>query len=1050
MKIYNYYNTGTGLADRFIRPILLVAACVCCIFHTIEPLHAAEERKTVSGIVVDKNDEPIIGANVFALNTTIGIATDIEGRFAMQVPGSIDRLVVSYVGMTSVEVAAGEDLRIVLQPHSELEEVVVVGYGAQKKASISGAISAVTNKDIVTTKSPSLAVALAGKVPGLNIRQTNGMPGSFSTDVNVRGMGTPLIIIDGVVRHDMTEFQKLVPEDVESITVLKDASAAIYGINSSNGAILVTTKSGTKGPLKVSLNMLFGVSSPTRHTEMMNGRQYWEIRNEDGVNSGGTPYFGSREALEKAQALPSVDWYDETFKKATFQQQYSLTVEGGTDKISTYTSIGYQTDNGLLRSNDIGYEKYSFRTGTQFAPHRDLKINLSLSGYSDMRKQPGTWDDAFSYINRAAHGIIPTESIYANNNPLYFNRPEALGENSVQYADRDQVGYREWRDKLFSSNLSIVYSAPFLQGLEIKLSGAYDAKSSDEVAVQKNIRSYRYSAENDEYISIPDKFVPNIRNDKTLVYRLNTQASIGYKRLFAEAHNLNILGVFEVRQDKDSYLGGQRFYDGEFFPSDNIDQAPEASQKTYGHTGLFRYVSFIGRLNYDYRGKYLVEFAFREDGSYRYAPNQRWGFFPVVSGAWRISEEPFVRDNAPWITNLKIRGSWGRTGQDEGNAFQYVAGYDRYNGYVLDPSGRYTNGYRSTGLTNPYLSWTTSDTSDLGIDISLWGGKLDLTADIYRRDRKGLLADRYGSLPNIFGAKLPQENLNSERTEGFELMIGHRNTEGEFTYGVTANVSFNRTKNLHVERGPYSCSMDRWRNGSDNRWQGIGWGYLVSGQYQDFEQIRNGVIEGYHDGQANATRLPGDYIHVDVNNDGMIDQNDMLPLFWTGAPKVNYGLTIYGAWKGLDFSMLWQGAGKYTVKHDAILGRVLDQHYSNSPAMFYDRWHLKDAFDPESEWIAGKYPATRSDNAFQGSNNYESSRQRINGTYLRLKNIEVGYTIGSLTKAGISKLRCYVNLTNPLIFCHRDLKSFDPEASDGAGFQYPLTRMCNLGINVTF
>lgn len=791
---------------------------------------SAQSTARASGEVVDQDNEAVIGASVRVKGQKFGVTTDVDGKFALDVPGDAKTLVISFIGMNTVEVPVGTELKIVLTPStSAMDEVVVVGYGTQKRASVSGAISTISNKDIITTKSPSTAAALSGKIPGLNIRQTNGQPGSFSTDINVRGMGAPMIIIDGVVRNDATEFQKLNPEDIENITVLKDASAAIYGINSSNGAILVTTKGGKSGPMKVKLDMLFGISSPTRHTKMMDVAQYWEIRNENEFNINGIPYFGTREALNEARALPYTDWYDATFKKSTFQQQYNISFEGGSDKVSTYANFGYMTDNGLLRSGDIGYEKFSFRNSTQFNPLKGLKINLILSGYSDVRKQPGTWSDAFTYINRAAHGIIPSETIYANNNPLYYNRPEALGENPLQLSDREEVGYTEWRDKVFQSNLTVTYQIPGVEGLEVKFTGAYDAKISDVLKVQKNIKNYRYSAENDEYVATPAMFVPSIRNEKTDVYRLNTQIGLNYKRTFARKHNLSVLGVFETREDQDSYLGGERYYDDELFTNDNLDQAPEAGQKTNGHKGIYRYLSVIGRLNYDFEGKYLVEFAFREDGSYRYAPSQRWGFFPVVSGAWRLSEESFIRNNVDFITNLKIRASWGRTGQDEGNAFQYISGYTGYNGYVLDASGKYTNGYISTGLTNPYLSWTTSKTTDIGVDVSLWKGLLDFTVDIYRRDREGMLADRYGSLPNIFGATLPMENLNSNRTEGFEIFVGHRHRIGEVIYGVNANMSFNRSQYRYIERGPFRSSMDRWRNGNNNRYSDIGWGYNVLG-----------------------------------------------------------------------------------------------------------------------------------------------------------------------------------------------------------------------------
>jgi len=1010
-----------------------------------------QAQMTASGIVVDETDTPLIGCIIKikgAKDVNSGTVTDIDGKFSLKTPASAV-LTFSMIGMQTIELPAKEGMHIVMKDKNvELDDIVVVGYATQKKASLTGAISSINNKDILTTKTPSLAVALAGKIPGLRIRQTNGQPGTFATDVNIRGMGTPMIVIDGVVRNETTEFQKLNPEDIESITVLKDASAAIYGINSSNGAILVTTKSGKKGPLKLSLNTTWGFSAPTTHINMMNTSQYWDIRNEDSMNSTGNPYFATQQELANAQAQPNVDWYDKVFKSSAFQQSYNLSLEGGGDKVSSYTNLGYMTDNGLLRSGDIGYHKYSLRNGTQYQATPNLKVNLSLYGYTDFRKQPGTQDDTFYYLNKAVHGIIPSETVYANNNPQYYNRPMPLNDNPVQFAQRDQVGYGEWRDHFFQGSLAITFDVPKVEGLSLKAQASYDYKSTIKTKVQKRPINYLYSASSDEYTPY-STFDPSIQEETWTNDRFNFQGSVNYKRTFANAHNVNAVGVFETRQEDGRYVGAKRFYDGDFFTTDNIDRAPESKMQANGNTNKSTFVSVIGRFNYDYKSRYLIEFAFREDGSYRYHPDKRWGFFPVVSGAWRLSEEPFIANKIPFLSNLKIRGSWGRSGEDAGNPFQYIQGYGSYNGYVLG-DGKYTNGYASMGLVNKNLGWITSEMENIGIDVSLWNGLLDYSADIYKRDRDGLLATRAQALPNTFGASLPQENLTSDRTYGFEMSIGHRNKIGDLNYGVTANMNFSRSKTTYLERTPFRSSWDKWKNGAVDRYHDIGWGYQVNGQYQNFDQIRNGVIESGASG--NSKTLPGDYIHLDINGDGVINDKDMMPMFWTGSPKMTFGLTIYADWKGLDMNMLWSGAAKYTAKYNEILGNVLALDSSNTPAMYYDRWHLADVYDPNSQWLPGKYPATRRLDSDNGGNRLESNMQRINATYLRLKNIELGYTLPDRLskKMGISKIRVYANLTNPFVISNKMLKGFDPEISDGNGFQYPLQKSYNFGLNINF
>ncbi|WP_343306804.1 TonB-dependent receptor [Chitinophaga niabensis] len=1007
-----------------------------------------QQDKKVEGVVVDQKGEPIPGATVTAKGTKLGTTTDLQGKFSFSVPDNIAVIVVTYVGMKTVEVSTGQGLRVMLEATDEaLNEVVVVGYGRLRKLSLTGSISSISNKDIITTRAPSLAVALAGKVPGLQIRQNNGTPGGFSTNINIRGMGTPMFVIDGVVRNEPTEFQKLNPEDIESITVLKDASAAIYGINSSNGVILVKTKSGTKGPLRVSYSGLAGVTRPTQHTKMMDVSQYWEIRNEDAFNSTGTPYFSSKQALEEAKALPYTNWYKEVFQQVAFQHQHNITIEGGTDKISTYTNIGYMTDNGLLRSGDIGYNKYSFRNGTTFQPNKYVKVELNLYGFTDYRKQPGTWDDAFFYLNKAAHGLIPSESVYANNNPLYYNRPRTFSDNPLQFSQRDIFGYGEWRDKFFQSFLAMTINVPNVEGLQLRFQGAYDGKTTIRTRVQKRAINYIYSATTDSYTPY-NNYDPSIQEEAGTTTRLNFQGHILYNKQIAQHHNVGVVLVAEARQDNTRYLSGKRFYEGDLFTIDNIDRAPVTNQQTAGNTGVFKYASFIGRFNYDYRSKYLLEFAFREDGSYRYAPDKRWGFFPVISGGWRISEEPFLKNNTRVITDLKLRGSYGTTAQDAGNAFQFIPGYTSYNGYVL--GDKFISGYTNAGLLNANLTWTTSKTADVGIDVSLWNGKLDFTFDLFRRNRTGLLATRAQALPNTFGAALPQENLNSDRTDGFEMSIGHKNRIGELEYGVSGNMYIGRTQMLYLERAPFRSSYDRWRNGAANRWQDIGWGYQVAGQYQNYDAIRNGVIETTSYG--NSRTLPGDYMHLDVNGDGVINGKDQMPLFWNGQPKMGFGLNINASWRGLDFNMLWQGAGMYSLRYNEVLGRVLALDAANSPAFYYDRWHLADIYDPNSEWIPGKYPSTRRLDSDNGANYLESDIQRVDATYARLKNMEIGYRLPNsvLRFLGVSRFRCYVNLFNPLVICNSYLKSFDPEITDGNGFQYPLSKGYNFGVNLTF
>lgn len=1019
---------------------------------SVEEIVQAQKRFVVNGKVIDANKEALIGVSIKIKGTTRGTVSNMDGAFEIEVQLG-DLLEFTYMGFASrsYKVENTKDILIQMQEKmEEIDDVVVVGYATQKKISLTGAISNIKGDDILTTKNPSLAVALAGKVPGLQIRQQSGMPGEFNTSINVRGMGSPLYVIDGVVRDGGAEFQRINPEDIESVTVLKDASAAIYGINSSNGVIIVKTKSGKEGPMRITYSGMAGLSSPTTHVDMFNVRQYEEIRNEAEVNVGRAPIYSSRESLNMAAGKPYVNWYDEVFKKAAFQQQHNLTLEGGSDKLSTFISAGYVTDNGLLKSGDIGYEKFSLRSNVKFDVSKNFSAALNVSGWTDKRKQPGTDPGAYFFLAKSAHSVIPSETVYANNNTDYFNKPAPLGENPVAASDRDLFGYTEWRNRMLQTSLDLTYKVPYIKGLSLRLLGAYDYRSAGNTRVQKALKLYNYLQTDDSGEYQPSTLGdPFIQEETSNFTRVDLQTHIAYNNKIGDDHSIGAVLVFEAKEENERYLSGKRYYD--FFTTDIIDRAPVNGQETGGWTLKRTYLSYIGRLNYNFREKYLLELAFRYDGSYRYEPDQRWGFFPVVSAGWRISEEKFIKEKLPFITNLKLRASYGKTGQDEGDAFQYVPGYASSGGYVFDER-TYTNGYGRTALMNDKLTWNTARTADIGFDLSFKNGLFDVEFDVYRRDRSGLLGRKYGSLPNTFGATLPEENLNKDRTEGFELTLGHRNHIGKVEYGIRGNINIGRTKVIYSENAPFTSSWDKYRNGVLGRWNDIGWGYNVIGQAQNFDDIRN--LKHIQTGdRANSAMLPGDYIHQDVNGDGLIDAKDERPMFWNGEPKLHFGFTMDAKWNGFDIFMLWQGSALNSAAYNEVLGGVL-AFGGNSPEFYYDRWHLEDVYNSDSKWVEGYWPATRANSYDQGSNLYKSNANQFSSFYLRLKSIELGYTLPAkfLKTKNIKNMRLFVNGYNLLVFCDKYLKNVDPEIgnNNGYGFNYPLSVSYNLGVNITF
>lgn len=1018
--------------------------------------YAQAQERTISGKVIDAaSNEPLIGAEVVIRGTNIGtMVVASDGSFSLTYDLSVVTdpvLETSFLGyQTSKESILGKSvINIILRPSNEmLEELVVVGYGTSKKATLTGAIESVSSDEILTTKTASLAGALAGKIPGLLIMQTDGMPGAFTTTISVRGQGGPMFVIDGVVRNDATEFQKLSPEDIESISVLKDASAAIYGINSSNGVILVTTKKGQEGPVKITYNGNVGVMAPAKHIETLNVEEYWDnIQQLRFLNNTGNKL--TPEALAEKKSHEYVDWYAATFKKATVTHNHNVSVSGGNEKLQGYANVGYQKDYGLLRSGDLGYDKYNLRGSLVFTPNKNWKVELGVSGHKDKRYQPGTWNDAFFFIMKMCHGMIPDTPIYVNGDSRYPYMPELGYDNPVVTSQKEYIGYKTWEEALLQTNASVEWSLPWVEGLKLRVKAAYDLKHNNNIAVQKNFDVYRADAEGKPYkAKTMVHNAPNMNDEASLFQRIFWQAMISYDRTFKDAHHVSATLAFEGRSEPYHYLRAQRFYDGSVFTSDMINMIPEDGMVGAGNTNLKRYMSLIGRFNYSYKDKYLVEFAFREDGSYRYHPDSRWGFFPVASVGWRISEEPFVKDNAPWITNIKIRASYGVSAEDAGNPYQYIPAWGYGGGYVMDDSGSFVRGFTPPAFANSKLTWVQSKLADIGLDINLWNGKLGLTLDYYQKDRTGLLANRLSGLPNHVGVSLPQENLNADRNCGFDMVLSHYNEVGEFWYSASFNVFMNRWMPTKVQRAPFRSSYDEWRNKTEGRWGDIGWGYNVLGQFQNLDQIHGeGSVIETTGNWGNFMTYPGDYIHEDVNGNGWIDGGDALPIFWNGKPKVSYGLNIAFGWKGIDFNMLWNGGSNYSVKYSEILAPVNGD--ANIPKIYADRWRLSDPFDLNSEWIPGKYPASHSTGT---SNALESPANRLPGAYARLKSVELGYTLPKavLAKARISNLRFYVNLLNPLLITNKDLGSFDPELKDGKAFGYPLSRTYSFGLSVSF
>ena len=554
------------------------------------------QSNLITGKVIDNANEPIIGASIQSSVAGKGTISNMNGDFSIEVPVGTE-LTISFLGYRTQKIKVSDMRSLViklLEDTQALDEVVVVGYGVQKKESLTGAISNIKNDEIIKTKATSLAQSLEGKVSGLKIRQNDGEPGQFRSDINIRGLGTPLFIIDGIVRDGANEFQRLNPDDIESISFLKDGTAAIYGMNSANGAIIVTTKKGYKGKAKISLSANWGWSKPTNIPKMTNAAQYMELRNDAAILGEGNPLV-TKEELELwktgAPGYASTDLYDHVIKNSSIQQQYTLSLQGGSDIVSYFGSFSYASDEGLLKSGDLGYEKFTFRSNTDIKIAKGLTAGVNLAGRYDKTSQP--WN-SFYEIFKQTRVNVPTVPAYANNNPDYL-ATQSMGINPIALADADMTGYHYYYNKNFQSTFTLKYEVPFVQGLFVQGQLGYDYNHNKHKGLRKKFSTYTYAIETDEYIENEYNNPSMIQVNNNEASRLDMQAQISYNRLFNDTHNVSATLVYERRQEKSDWSNIERKFD--LLTYDEVDYAGLKDAVSGGMSNEQAFISYVGRFN---------------------------------------------------------------------------------------------------------------------------------------------------------------------------------------------------------------------------------------------------------------------------------------------------------------------------------------------------------------------------------------------------------------------------------------------------------------------
>ncbi|QTD37636.1 TonB-dependent receptor [Polaribacter batillariae] len=1012
-------------------------------------------QKQVTGKVTSADNQPLPGVSILVKGTTNGVSTDFDGNYTITKITDNAVLVFSYLGSKTKEVTVGDKtiINVVLQDDvSALSEIVVVGYGTKKKSEIISSVSTVSSAELAKASVPNLQSALSGRLSGVFSRQTSGEPGRDGANIQIRGFGNALIIVDGVQGRDYSDLD---PNEIESISVLKDAaSAAVYGNQGANGVVLVTTKRGKIGKPKFSLSTRYGLQEPHRMPQVLSTNQWQTLVTE----------YRANEALIRGNEVTAADlerrvydydtnWYDELLRAAPISQ-HNVNISGGTEKIKYFMSGGFLHQEGIWKTNSVSKDRFNVRSNIDVDLNDNLKVSLGFGGIINQVEYPGASSELIAARLRSAP-FIPVK--YPGFKE-YASPTTTGGGNPVALADPNASGYSRRNERTYNINFITEYKVPFLDGLSLKGVVGYDTYDRNQKTWNTDIVYRSFAQDSGEFL-----LSNNASNaDKATLSRgdgfnstLTLQGFINYKQSF-EGHNFDTSLIYERNQSEinsfNSTVGD--------FPSTVLDQfAGGLNTLNKFNTDYERKLvseAIIGRLSYDYESKYLLNFNFRYDGAQHFAPGKKWGFFPSAAVGWVVSKEDFMESISNTLTQFKLKASWGKLG-DLSSARNYYlnTGFNYYQSGFLYPGNALAFGDRvlfnptETNEANPDFTWATSTTLNLGFEATLWENLFTVSAEYFVRNREGLPAqrnnDNAGALATVY-------NLNSDRTVGFDLSIGHDYKIGEFKYGITGNLSWARTKNIYNEdNGQYTNGRTRWRFDADGNWNNVRWGHEVIGRYQNQEEIDNAPI---HRGvSSNAVILPGDLKYEDYNGDGFIDEQDQKPIGRGAYPELIFGANFNAEWRGFDFSMFWQGAARSEFNlgifdYTAFSEGNLDV---NTWEYFSDRWRKADYTDPNSAWIPGEQPAIR-DFQTESINNLPSTFRNQDGKYIRLKNIELGYSIPKYVakNLNITSLRLYVNATNALTFSEN--KFIDPEQREG-GFNlggYPQIRSFNLGLNLKF
>lgn len=1002
------------------------------------------QNVTIKGTVADTKGEPLMGVTVQIKGSTIGTITDMDGRFTLSGVPSNATINISYIGMLSqsVQLKGRTSLNIILEEDSELlDEVVVVGYGTQKKGMLTGSISSVKSEKLTVAPVGNVTNMMAGQLPGVITKQLSGAPGDDAATINIRGFGTPLVIVDGVE----SSLSNIDPWQIESISVLKDGAASIYGSRAGNGVVVITTKRGAVQKPTITVNSSFSLQGSTKINRPQSSGQRAQLMRESHINQGlpmeQVPY--TEEQIEKyfkgddPHYLNS-DWFKATIRDYAPQHNHNIGISGGTEALKFYGFLGYNRQETIIKHDGGSYDRYNFQASVDAKVTSNLALTVDVNSIYEDRN--------FSYLGLFGGSNLWRE-LYVSDPKLPISLPDesklAFGGtaygNIIAGASTKINGYTKTRNRMNRVSGTLKYDVKQLPGLSLKAFVSMTESTAKEKEFRKQHNFYRYNIDTEEYTFERAGQDPTGLTESFSANKVFTQQySINYENLFAEAHRVMILGLYENIAYDGDYLQGKR---GGFL-SNSLEQIGAGSISTSyadGSASEMGRVSWIGRLNYAYKDKYLLETILRADASAKFPSSKRWGYFPSVSVGWVISQEAFMSE-VSMLDNLKIRASYGESGNDAVGDFQYLSGYAFDGQYILGDNTY--PGLYVTGLANPVLTWEKMKIYNGGVDFSFWNRKLHGSVDAFYRLRDGIPGRRVVSLPSSFGAELPLENLNAINTRGVEILIGTSQKYNDFTMNLSANITWARSKWDKYDEPEYTDPDQIRLNKNTGNWIDRQFGYVSDGLFESQEQI-NALTYTYSELGGNSSLRPGDVIFKDVNGDGVLDWRDQVEIGSGSMPKWVYGILGDFQYKGFDLSFLFQGAfGYYTH---------VDMESVQTDLSYKCRW-TQENNDPSALVPRRGGSAT---------NSYYSDYRLHNTSYIRLKNASIGYEVPKalLKKLDIERLRIYLAGTN--LFTMSSLRKYgvDPELPDGYGpsgmpvstvYYYPQQRTYSVGLNLTF